>query len=117
MATGTEAAGAYSTPRRESRVPMEVGVQISGHVRLPGVETTFTQNVSSSGARVLSMRRWQPNDRLWLSMLTGAFRSLARVAYCEPQRESGFAIGLEFLEPDGSWVIANAGRSMEAQLQ
>jgi hypothetical protein len=96
---------------------MEVGVQISGHVNLPGVETTFTQDVSSSGARVLSVRRWRPNDRLWIATLTGAFRSLARVAYCQPQRESGFAIGLEFLEPDGSWIIANAGRSMEAGLQ
>ncbi len=95
---------------------MEVGVQISGHAKLPGVETTFTQNVSSNGARVLSMRPWRPNDRLWIATLTGAFRSLARVAYCQPQRQSGFAIGLEFLEPDGSWVIANAARSLEVQL-
>ena len=95
---------------------MEVGVQISGHAKLPGVETTFTQDVSSSGARVLSMRPWRPNDRLWIATLTGAFRSLARVAYCLPQRESGFAIGLEFLEPNGSWVVAGTGRSLEAQL-
>ena len=97
-------------------MPMEVGVQISGHAKLPGVETTFTQDVSSSGARVLSVRPWRPNDRLLIATLTGAFRSLARVAYCQPQRESGFAIGLEFLEPDGSWVVAKAARSMEAQL-
>jgi hypothetical protein len=95
---------------------MEVGVRISGHAKLPGVETTFTQDVSSSGARVLSVRPWRPNDRLWISTLTGAFRSLARVAYCQPQRQSGFAIGLEFLEPDVSWVIANADRSLEVQL-
>jgi hypothetical protein len=117
MALGTGVADSYAVSRKESRIPMEVGVQISGHLKLPGVETTFTQNVSSNGARVLSVRRWRLNDRLWISLLTGAFRSLARVAYCEPQRESGFAIGLEFLEPDGSWVIANAGRSMEAQLR
>jgi PilZ domain len=115
MPTGTKAANSYPILRREPRVPMEVGVQISGHAKLPGVETTFTQDVSSNGARVLSMRPWRPNDHLWIATLTGAFRSLARVAYCQPQRESGFAIGLEFLEPDGSWVVANAVGSLEAQ--
>ena len=36
-------------PRREPRIPMEVGVHISGHSALPGVEATFTENVSSRG--------------------------------------------------------------------
>lgn len=96
----------FSTPRVETRIPMEVGVQISGHVHLPGVETTFTENVSSRGARVLSVRRWSLNDQLWISTLTGGFKSLARVAYCESVRGAGFAVGLEFLEPDGNWVVS-----------
>ena len=54
----------FTVLRRELRVPMEVGVQISGHVELPGSEATFTQNISSQGARVFSTRKWKINDRL-----------------------------------------------------
>ncbi len=95
-------------PRRETRVPMEVGVRISGHPAMPGTETTFTENVSRRGARVLSMRRWKPGDRLTIATLTGSFRSIARVAYCQFVPESGFAVGLEFVEPKGNWVVADS---------
>lgn len=91
--------------RRETRIPMEVGVHLTGHSALPGTETTFTENVSSRGACVLSVRRWEPNDRLTISTLTGSFHSLARVAYCKMVPETGFAVGLEFLEPRGNWVV------------
>jgi hypothetical protein len=91
---------------------MEVGVHISGHISMPGTETTFTEDVSTRGARVLSVRRWSINDRLTISTLTGSFRSLARVTYCNIVRDDGFAVGLEFLEPSGSWVV-NVSHSKE----
>jgi hypothetical protein len=93
--------------RRETRIPMEVGVQITGHPVLPGTETTFTENVSVRGARVLSSRRWTTGDRLTIATLTGSFNAVARVAYCQLVPESGFAVGLEFLEPSGGWVVAD----------
>ena len=96
---------AFGVERQENRVPMELAVHISGHVETPGTETTFTENVSSRGARVVSVRRWNRNDRLLISSLPGDFRATARVAYCQTLRERGFAIGLEFLEPTGHWVI------------
>lgn len=95
-------------PRREPRIPMEVGVHITGHPILPGTETTFTENVSPRGARVLSVRRWKTDDRLTLTTLTGSFRSIARVAYCQMVPDSGYAVGLEFIEPNGKWVVADA---------
>lgn len=85
---------------------MEVGVQIAGHAAQPGIETTFTENVSARGARVLSTRRWKQNDRLTISTLTGSFRAVARVAYCQLIGDAGFAVGLEFVDPRGSWVVA-----------
>ncbi|MGH9816638.1 MAG: PilZ domain-containing protein [Candidatus Acidiferrales bacterium] len=94
----------YSVPRVEKRVPMELGVQIAGHSETPGVEMTFTQNVSSRGARVLTARRWRTNDMLMLSSAAGDFRSPARVAYCH-KSDSGFAIGVEILEPGTTWVV------------
>ena len=78
---------------------------ISGHVDLPGIETTFTDNVSSRGARIVTSRRWSIDDRLTIATLTGSFHSVARVAYCESIPSSGYAVGVEFLEPDGAWVV------------
>ena len=97
-------AKSFTVERLEKRIPMAIAVQLSGHDRTPGSETTFTENVSGRGARVMSFRRWAPNERLEIASLPGDFRAVARVAYCEAQRE-GFAIGLEFLEPNGRWVI------------
>lgn len=98
----------FTASRRERRVPMEVGVQILGNSNSPGKETTFTENVSSRGARVISSRRWNINERLTVMTMTGSFRSLARVAYCEIVPNAGFAVGLEFIEASGNWVIGAA---------
>jgi hypothetical protein len=94
----------FAVKRIEKRILMTVAVHISGHEHVPGVETAFTENVSSRGARVSSIRRWRPNDTLEVSTLSRDFRSVARVTYCQPQSE-GFVIGLEFLEPSGRWVV------------
>jgi len=90
--------------RLEKRIPMTVAVHLAGLGPVPGVETAFTENVSSRGARVASFRRWRANETLEIESLPGDFRAKARVAYCQPQSE-GYVIGLEFLEPSGRWVI------------
>jgi len=91
--------------RAHKRVPMEIPVMLDGHHRLPGTESTFTENVSARGARVVSTRNWKKGDRLTLILCTGKFRSSARVAYCQPLHGEGYAIGVEFLEPKGRWVV------------
>ncbi len=91
--------------RLEKRIPMTVAVQISGNDRVSNVETAFTEDISSRGARVMTARRWEPEDRVTIVSLPGDFRATARVAYCQPLRGSGFAIGVEFLEPAGRWVV------------
>jgi hypothetical protein len=111
MRLGMRVPKPFTAPRREARVPMEVGVQISGHNLLPGAETTFTQNVSPRGARVFSTRHWKKNDRLTIATLTGSFRALARVAYCQTVPDNGFAVGLEFLDPSGNWVMTDVSPS------
>ena len=95
---------AFDIKRLEKRIPMTVAVHISGHESASEVETTFTEDVSSRGARVSSIRRWRPNDTLDFEALPGDFRTPARVAYCRPHPE-GYVIGLEFLEPSGRWVV------------
>jgi hypothetical protein len=97
--------GSFSFPRLERRIPMEIPVMLDGHRETPGTESTFTENVSARGARVVSTRRWEQGERLMFASRTGEFRSSARVAYCQPLQGDGFAIGLEFLEPKGRWVV------------
>jgi len=87
---------------------MEIPVVLDGHRQLPGVEATFTENVSASGARVVSMRRWEKDARLTFASRTGEFRSSARVAYCHLIHGDGYAIGVEFLDSQGRWVVQSA---------
>jgi hypothetical protein len=95
----------FGFQRADARIPMEIPVVLDGHQRVPGTESTFTENVSARGARVVSVRRWELGERLTFVSRTGEFRSSARVAYCQPMQGDGFAIGLEFLEPKGRWVV------------
>ena len=106
LGIGVPKAKSFAALRSESRIPMEIGVHISGHALLPGTEATFTENVSARGARVLSTRRWKINDRLVISTLAGTFRSVARVAYCQMVPQAGYAVGVEFVETVGSWIVA-----------
>ncbi len=92
-------------PRRENRIPMEIPVVLDGHRQVPGRESTFTENVSVKGARVVSVRRWEKGSPVEVTSHTGEFRSAARVAYCQPIRGDGYAIGVEFLETKGRWVV------------
>jgi len=84
---------------------MEIPVVLDGHRRMPGTESTFTENVSARGARVVSTRRWELGEPLTFVSRTGEFRSSARVAYCHSLQSEDFAIGVEFLEPKGRWVV------------
>jgi hypothetical protein len=93
----------FTFHRVEKRILMEIPVMIDGHRQVPGAESTFTENVSAGGARVVSTRRWEQGEPL--TFRTGEFRSSARVAYCQPLHGDGFAIGVEFIEPKGRWVV------------
>jgi len=95
----------FTFHRAEKRIPMGIPVFIDGHRLAPGSESTFTENVSARGARVVSMRRWEQHEKLIFASCTGDFRSSARVAYCQPLQGEGFAIGVEFLQPQGRWVV------------
>jgi PilZ domain len=97
-----------AVPRRENRIQMEIPVVLHGHLQVSGVESTFTENVSAKGARVVSVRRWEKDSQLVLASRTGEFRSAARVAYCQSVRGDGYVIGLEFLEPVGRWVVESS---------
>src|SRR5438046_9691510 len=91
--------------RAEKRILMEIPVLIDGHREAPGSESTFTENVSARGARVVSARRWQPGETLVFGSRTGEIRSSGRVAYCQPLAGGGFAVGVASREATARWVI------------
>jgi PilZ domain len=94
--------------RSENRIPMEIPVVLDGHRQIPGAESTFTENVSAKGCRVVSIRPWEQGAQVMVMSRKGEFRSSARVAYCQPIHGDGYAIGVEFLEPQGRWVVESA---------
>ncbi len=104
----------HSTTRAEKRIPMAVAVRIAGHSAMPGEETTFTEDVSSRGAKLYSVRRWKADERLLVTTLSGEFRSLARVAWCTPTRDAGFAVGIQLVETSGNWIVAPPGAATKA---
>jgi len=105
MPTAIKPPKIFSIARRDPRIPIEVEVNLAGHSLSSLRESTFTRDVSARGARVLSVRRWRKNQRLTLTALAGGFQSGARVVYCKWVPGSGFAVGLELLEPNGKWIV------------
>jgi len=89
--------------RVESRIPAKIFVDLSSlDVRTPAQEGV-TENVSARGARVVTSRAWQPNERLNVRSLLGNFRSRGRVVYCQPLGNGTFAIGLQLFAAVGDW--------------
>ena len=66
-------------------------------------ELTFTENISSGGARVVTEKLWSANDSLVIKSREGDLQSEARVVYRQPVREKVYAIGVKLIEPQGSW--------------
>ena len=90
--------------RMEARIPTRVGLELSGPDEPLIYETTFTENVSRHGARVVTKRRWQPSDGVIVKW-RGNQHSLARIAYCKPLNGDAFAIGLQFSSAVVSWMV------------
>ena len=89
--------------RADKRTPIKVVVDLASlDVRTPAQEGV-TENVSARGARVVTSRPWQPNDRLNLRSLLGDFRSRARVVYCQSLKNGSYALGLQLFAAVGHW--------------
>jgi hypothetical protein len=83
--------------RLEGRKPALVPVYLTGESRQVFLETAFTENVSTHGARIVTRRRWSAGERLQVESARLDFRSAARVVYCVALPSEEFAVGLEFL--------------------
>lgn len=82
--------------RTEKRVTMAIPVCLVPAEKLHVAEQAMTVNVSPHGARVVTRRRWQPEEQPRLALRSGEFRTQAKVVYCEQMRDGHFCIGLKF---------------------
>jgi len=82
--------------RMEARIPTRVGLELSDPDEPLIYEITFTENVSRQGARVLTKRRWSPNDSVLVKLPQECLSSRARITYCQPLKGDEFAMGLQF---------------------
>src|SRR6266851_6117953 len=90
--------------RTEARIPTRVGLELSGPDEPLIYEITFTENVSRHGARVVTKRRWSPNDSVLVKLHEERLPSRARITYCQPLKEDEFAMGLQFSLVVYDWI-------------
>ena len=90
--------------RIEGRVPTAVGLELAGPDEPTIYEITFTENVSRHGARVVSKKRWHPNDNVLVKLPEECLPAQARITYCQPLKGGEFAMGLEFSLAVYNWV-------------
>jgi hypothetical protein len=88
--------------RKEDRVPLKMFVNLSSSDD-PSFELAPTIDISCHGARVLTRRSWQPNQRLSIRSIRGSVKSFGRVAHCQPYTDNRFVIGIEIFSL-GDWT-------------
>ena len=96
--------------RTETRSTTPIGVELCGLDEPAFFEMTLTENVSRHGARVISKKSWQPQDRVFLR-LKQCDERCARIAYCHVLRKDAFAIGLKFSSAV-DWAKSRSGAQL-----
>ena len=90
--------------RMERRLPIVVVVRLAHAERAgaDGEERTYTDNISSRGARVYSNRPWQLGDAVQVTPRNGA-PARGKVVYCQTLPDSRYVIGVKFQDRPITW--------------
>jgi hypothetical protein len=89
--------------RNEKRVPLAIPVRLVVAEKQVFADQAMTVNVSSQGARIITRRRWLPEEQPRLASSSGEPLTQAKVVYCEPLTNGYFCIGLQFLSAILDW--------------
>ena len=84
-----------SNGRFGRRIPKKLTVELSRPDESVPREMTFTENVSTWGARVTTARRWQPRTPVLVTFRRNGVRSEGGVAYCQRKEGGDFAIRVD----------------------
>jgi hypothetical protein len=82
------------TGRSEKRKPIELAAVLSRVNQGFHKESTFTENKSSHGLRVITKKIWRPGARLLVSFAKDDVEEEASVVYCQRLGNKKFAVGL-----------------------
>ncbi len=90
--------------RVERRLPIVVVVRLAQAERAgnEGEERTYTDNISSSGARVYSIRPWQLGDAVQVTP-RNEDPACGNVVYCQTLEDGRFVIGVTFQDRPVTW--------------
>jgi hypothetical protein len=90
--------------RLERRLPIIVVVRLAQAERVStdGEERTYTDNISSSGARVYSIRPWQLGDAVQVTPRNDG-PARGNVVYCQTLQDGRFIIGVKFQDCPITW--------------
>ena len=81
--------------RLEKRIRLVAPVEISSLLNPAATERTTMEDFCSLGIRILTQRARELNERLWVRLLDGDLRALARVVYCQRLPDGRFGVGLQ----------------------
>lgn len=81
--------------RLEKRIQLAVPVELCSAQDQSGTERVTTENVCSSGARVLMRMPKERNERLMIRTLVENLWTVARVVYCQRLSNGAFGVGIE----------------------
>ena len=84
-----------SDGRSERRIQKVLAAELSRPGKCEPKERTFTENVSPRGARVTTVRRWQPGTRVLVVFLQNGVPSQGSIVYCQRVESGEFAVGLD----------------------
>ena len=95
------------TGRSEKRLPVTVPVRLSTFAAGSGEveEKTHTDNLSSRGARLCSIRSWRPGDQVEVDAVDQGPPIEGEVVYCEKLDNARFFVGLKFRRGLARWRI------------
>jgi hypothetical protein len=92
--------------RMERRLPIVVVVRLARAERagVDGEERTYTDNISSRGARVYSIRPWQLGDAVQVTP-RNEDPACGNVVYCQTLEDGRFVIGVKFPDRPTTWSV------------
>lgn len=74
-------------------------------------EIAPTIDISCHGARVVTRRKWQPDEQISVRSIRGNLYSRARIVHCQPYKENSFVIGIQMYYPTGDWTARETTRT------
>jgi hypothetical protein len=95
--------------RMETRLQVAVPIYLlDGRKGAQPPELALTENVSSSGVRVVTKWRREPGERERVTLLGGDTPLSAKVVYCHPVPQNSYCVGLKLEEHRAGWWNSEA---------